>query len=428
MIKKIKWLVPLFLFASELNAQGTRQDIYSGFVLYDKRARLEKDLRENIIARTFSQEPDTNNEHRFESACLAISQFLIYNSEVENGFNKLFASYDWLQYDTKRAFLEAIYAVSPGSYSSQVENIISKESNPKLFSMGAVYLYRNDSSVNTINNIKIRMTEQFPGYDTLDLLIELERYLNVHGRLKKQKPPDIVSLFANQKTIGRKIIYSFQRWNRDYPGIAIVQKADGSFVKDGSGRLLIFQQLARSASDLPFFITNGSTPQGIYSLQGTAVANNNYIGPTPNLQMVMPFEDKWDRYFQQPLSPAQDSLLLYKQLLPPIWRNYIPMMESWYAGKIGRSEIIAHGSTIDPEYYKDKPFYPLTPTMGCLCAKELWNVTNGRLLISEQFNLVSAFTSTPGSKGFLFVINVDDQQKAVTREEIEALVKRFEKK
>ena len=210
--------------------------------------------------------------------------------------------------------------------------------------------------------------------------------------------------------------------------MAIVQKADGSFVKDGNGRLLIFQQLARSASDLPFFITNGSTPQGIYSLQGTAVANNNYIGPTPNLQMVMPFEDKWDKYFQQPLAPSQDSLLLYKQLFPPLWRNYMPMMESWYAGKIGRSEIIAHGSTIDPEYYKDKPFYPLTPTMGCLCAKELWNVTTGHLLISEQYNLVSAYGSTPGTKGFLFVINVDDQQKAVTWEEVEEWVKRFERK
>ena len=427
-MQRIFYFVFFSLLISEVKAQGTRQDIYSGFVLYDKRARLEKDLRENIIARTFAQEPDTNNEHRFESACLAISQFLIYNKEVETGFTKLFASYDWLQYDTKRAFLEAVYAVAHDSYISQVENIISKESNPKLFSMSAVYLYRNDSSVNTVNNIKIRMTEQFPGYDTLDLLIELERYLNVHDRLKKQKPPDIVSLFANQKTIGRKLIYSFQRWNRDYPGVAIVQKADGSFVKDGNGRLLIFQQLARSASDLPFFITNGSTPQGIYSLQGTAVANNNYIGPTPNLQMVMPFEDKWDKYFQQPLAPSQDSLLLYKQLFPPLWRNYMPMMESWYAGKIGRSEIIAHGSTIDPEYYKDKPFYPLTPTMGCLCAKELWNVTTGHLLISEQYNLVSAYGSTPGTKGFLFVINVDDQQKAVTREEVEEWVKRFERK
>ena len=66
--------------------------------------------------------------------------------------------------------------------------------------------------------------------------------------------------------------------------------------------------------------------------------------------------------------------------------------------------------------------------MGCLCAKELWNVTNGRLLVSDQFNLVSAFTSTAGSKGYLYVIDIDDQKKAVNRLEVEKLVKEFESK
>jgi hypothetical protein len=118
-----------------------------------------------------------------------------------------------------------------------------------------------------------------------------------------------------------------------------------------------------------------------------------------------------------------DSLNLYVQLLPPGWRQYAPMMEAWAAGRIGRTEIIAHGTTIDPEYFKDKPFYPLTPTMGCLCAKELWNPTSGHLLVSEQNNLVNAFLSTRGRQGFLVVINIDDQRKPVSRGEVEALVK-----
>ena len=101
------------------------------------------------------------------------------------------------------------------------------------------------------------------------------------------------------------------------------------------------------------------------------------------------------------------------------------MTEAWNAGKAGRTEIIAHGTTIDPDYYKGRPFYPLTPSQGCLTAKEIWNVTTGHLLVSEQLNLVSAFMSTPGTKGYLYVINLDDQQKPVTREELEALVRRF---
>jgi hypothetical protein len=279
-------------------------------------------------------------------------------------------------------------------------------------------------------------------------LRELQTYLTYHATNIQGKTPDIRQLFAHQQAIGQKVIYSFQRWHRDYPGLAIVQDADGHFVRDGQGRLQVFEQLARSGPDLPYFITNGSTPQGIYSIQGTEVSRTNFIGPTPNLQLLLPFEGSWDRYFLLPQAgqtltqpqhhrpptdtstrdslPSIDSLRLYEELLPAAWRDYAPMKEAWSAGQIGRTEIIAHGTTIDPEYFKDKPFYPLTPTMGCLCAKELWNPTTGHLLVSEQFNLVSAFLSTPGNKGYLFVINLDDQRKPVSRDELEELVKKWE--
>jgi hypothetical protein len=117
------------------------------------------------------------------------------------------------------------------------------------------------------------------------------------------------------------------------------------------------------------------------------------------------------------------------------------MMEAWSAGHIGRTAIIAHGTTIDPEYYRGRPFYPLTPTMGCLCAKELWNVTSGHLLVSEQNNLVNAFLSTPeigrtpksggrrrSDGGFLVVVDVDDRREAVSRAEVEGWVRAFESK
>jgi hypothetical protein len=45
------------------------------------------------------------------------------------------------------------------------------------------------------------------------------------------------------------------------------------------------------------------------------------------------------------------------------------------------------------------------------------------LLVSEQNNLVNAFLSTPGRKGYLIVMNVDDRRKAVSREEVEGYIK-----
>ncbi|MES1222212.1 MAG: hypothetical protein ABUT20_42345 [Bacteroidota bacterium] len=414
------------IFCETTIAQPKREDIYSEFVLYQKRIVLEKDLRERLIGKTFSMPLDSNTEYKFETACDAISQFLFADDAVKKGFSKLFARYDSLEYDTRKSLLEAVYAVFPKEYMQHMQGVEEKENDPLLFAMATAYLLRNDTSTDYSNYLKIRMDEKFPGYDTIPLLGELQQYLETHTKQVTGKTPDIISLFRYQKKSGQKIIYSFQRWNRNYPGLAIVQNADGSFVKDANGKLLVFEQLARSGSDLPYFIRNGSTPQGIYSITGTDVSHNNFIGPTPNIQLVMPFESKWEKYFRDQWNYSHDSLYLYHELLPENWRRYEPMMEAWNAGKIGRTEIIAHGTALDPEYFKDKPFYPLTPTEGCLCAKEIWNVTSGRLDISEQFNLISAFLSTPGNKGYLYVINLDNQQKAVAREEVEMPVKKFD--
>lgn len=414
--------------------QSGRSDIRTDFVLAQKRAQLEKDLRERVTGRAFSVLLDSNTEYKFELACHAVSQFLFATPVIAEGMDKLFAQYDFLQYDTRMALLEAVYAVYPAAYVQPVKTALEKEGNPKLFAICALYLYRNDTTVSNCNALKIAMVEKFPGYDSLVILRELEKYLDGYKTSRLRKPPGIRALFVFRRPGGQKTIYSFQRWNRNYPGLAIVQNADGSFVRGENGRLQVFEQLARSGSNLPYFITNGNTPQGIYSIQGLAVAHNNFIGPTPNIQLIMPNEGNWPAYFQltpvegadQP--PAGDTLNKYLGLMPASWRTYEPMMEAWYAGKAGRTEIIAHGSTLDPEFFSTQAFYPLTPTQGCLCAKELWNPTTGRLLLSEQFNLVTAFRSGQETKpgGYLFVINLDDRQKAVSREEVEALVREAE--
>ena len=424
------WLVQFAIalaFTWPVTGQTARENIYSSFALFSKRTQLQKELREQTIGATFAMPLDSDNEHKFESACLAISQFQFRGDDIKDGLGRMLNQYDELQYDTRRALLEAVYAVYPHQFQEEIEKVMGTETYPKLFAMCAAYRFRADPSVENSNAIKISMVEQFPHYDSLDLLLELEKYLNHSLQQKKNATPPLKDLVEYYRNSGRKVIYSFQRWNRDYPGMAIVQQANGQLMRHPDGRLMIFEQLARSASDLPYFITNGSTPQGIYSIRGTAVSGNNFIGPTPNLQLLMPYEGKWEQYFQLPTDAIWDTtknvLDLYHELLPASWRNYAPIHEVFYAGLIGRSEIIAHGTTIDPQYFIDKPYYPLTPTMGCLCAKEIWNVTNGKLLISEQFNLVSAFTATPGSKGLLVVINLDDQQKPVTRAELEQRLK-----
>jgi hypothetical protein len=420
---RLFFVLLLTIWVCACRGQTKREEIHTDFVLYNRRVALEKDLRERMIARHFGMALDSNSEDGYLSGCWAVEQFLFDGPEVRQGFDHLFAGYVALGYDTRRALLEAVYAVEPDRYRREEAAVLEGEQDAHLFALCAVYLYRADSSVGVADDLKIKLVERFPGYDTVAILHELVGWLGYHPPVR----PALGELFASRA--GIKTIYSFQRRDRDYPGLAIVQCADGRFVRDESGRLQVFEQLARSGPGLPYFLTNGNTPQGVYSIQGTDISQTNFIGPTPNLQLLLPGERDWGRYFHDTAAMAgADSLGRYLGLLPPGWRGYGPMMEAWEAGVVGRTAIIAHGTTIDPEYYHDKPFFPLTPTMGCLCAKELWNVTNGHLLVSEQNNLVNAFLSTPGRKGFLIVVDVDDKREAVSRAEVEGWVNRFEMK
>jgi hypothetical protein len=97
------------------------------------------------------------------------------------------------------------------------------------------------------------------------------------------------------------------------------------------------------------------------------------------------------------------------------FKNYSPLYNSYYAGLAGRTEIIAHGTTINPEYYRGQPYYPHTPSQGCLCTKEIWN---GKRLESNQQKLIMALLKAGGAKGYCVVIELDDKQSAVKMEEI----------
>ncbi len=413
----------LFLLISNdtLLAQVAKESIVSDVVLYEKRVQFNNYLQQQTIDANFNKPLDSTTENNYREACWAIAQFMFQSPIIEKGFTKLFNQYASLENSTKRSFLEAVYAAYPTDYITQIKKLVSIETVPKLMAMQCLYFYNNNTDTETVNWLTSQIKQGFSNYETIDVLQQTLLYINGYSKLKKLPLPSINDLIKNQKNLGVPIIYSFQKWNRDYVGLAIIQAADGSFVKDSVGKLITIQQLARSASNMPFFITNGSTPQGIFSIQGTDISNNKFIGPTPNIQLQMPFEND-STFYHNRYDSSTDKLENYLKLLPLSWQNYLPMQESFMAGKVGRSEIIAHGTTIDPDYFKGKPFYPLTPTLGCLCAKEIWNIFNGKLAESDQYNLYKNFLKTNETKGYLIVINIDDENTNVKPSQVEKLI------
>ncbi len=48
-----------------------------------------------------------------------------------------------------------------------------------------------------------------------------------------------------------------------------------------------------------------------------------------------------------------------------------------------------HGSTDEIKYFEEQPFYPLTPTRGCLSSKEIWSEKTGKSVDSDQLKLIT---------------------------------------
>lgn len=398
-----------------------KEKIYSPYTLKNEKAIARK---QRLVdqANSLNTLNLDSNESDIESALWAVSQFLVRTPQSDSGINRLVNNFGSLQPSIQRGLMEVLYGLYPTEFIPALKSIITKVENPKLFAQAASYLYRSNRQQGSW--LQQQLTSKFPNYNENDLLAELNKYLQ--GENEQALPP-IDSLFAYQQIHKFKVVYSFQRKNRNYPGLAVVQQSDGTFARDSIGTLKTFLQLARSASNLPYFLTNGSTPQGLYVVTGTAISKNVFIGPTPNLQMSMMHEvntPKFTHYFPIVFNAPPEKI--YRSYFPESWQNWHGLMEAYYAGKIGRSEIIAHGTTIDPEWFAGKSYYPISPTLGCLCGREIWDGATGKISYSDQLELVNTFIETPGTKGYMIVIDIDDQPLPVSQEEIFGLINKYE--
>jgi hypothetical protein len=203
------------------------------------------------------------------------------------------------------------------------------------------------------------------------------------------------------------IIISLQPHNRNKEGIALIKLPNNSFYKNAD-TIWWIPQLARSSNGLPWYISNGNTPQGVFAITGIATSTNSFIGRTPNLTLQMPNEGSVADFFHN--QTLQKGNYIGQQQMADSFlfmNSYEPLWQSYFAGAAGRTEIIAHGTTVDIGLFTQQPYYPNTPTMGCLSCTEWYNA-KGQCIKSNQLQLVNSFLNTGFTKGYLVVLNVDD--------------------
>ncbi|MEP7164197.1 MAG: hypothetical protein ABI741_05860 [Ferruginibacter sp.] len=412
-MKRLLFFSLIIIFSNK----GFSQDIILKDVLKASRDKLYRNLINNSINKNLSAPLNDSTEEKWEDAFAAM-EFLNYRSPWAN--NKIKTGIDSIEKRSvvfQRAILELLYVIYPAQYDKEINSLLEQTTDPKIFAMCAEYLLRNNTEEEQ-KRILVEKTFVRHANDPDNPFFNELLYQLIP--VEDKKGPSSLNDFLEKKYLpGNTLIISFQRLNRDYPGLVMVRDGNGNFIKEGDGNYFAVPQLARSVSNLPGYLTNGNTPEGIFRMDGFDHSKSSFIGPTTNIQLTMPFEfNAWHFFRDSTLSDSAWDLDRYKRLLPENFRNHFPLFQAYYAGKAGRTEIIAHGTTINPEFFKTMPCYPITPTQGCLCTKEIWSETTGRLLESDQQKLADAITIAGGPNGYAIVININDKQEPVSIDEI----------
>lgn len=418
---KLRSVILFFVFfnCNSVFAQGGTNP-YVKDVLKANRERLYQNLVKNTITKNLSLSLSDSTEENWTDAFGAMELIRYKSPWVNNRIRSAFDSIDKRSVPFQRSLLELCYSIYPGFFVAEINSLLNKTDDEKVFAMCAEYLVLSDPKAK--GNIsalakKILLKEG-------DHTILQQVLYRFDGTIQKTILPPLKEILTDTFFRGAKLVISFQRKNRNYPGMVVVRDSAGNFMKDSYGNYFAVPQLARSLSNLPGYLSNGNTPQGIFRMDGFAVSRSNFIGPTTNIQLTMPFETSIRHFMND--SAITDSVWTedwYKKLLPAGWKNYFPAYESYYAGKAGRTEIIAHGTTIDPAYYQGQPYYPITPTLGCLCTKEIWSEETGQRLESNQQKLVDVLQQAGGPDGYYFVLELNDEQRPVTLQDIETILK-----
>jgi hypothetical protein len=413
----VKALIVFFVFFS-MTAVAQVPDTLP--FLYKDRQQLERTLVKNVIEKNLSLPLADSTESRWNSAFFALQYLQKHTPWIEHRIRYAITEMHKCSPEFQRGLLELIYGMYPQTFHREVEALLEQTDHSKVFAMAAHYLLlqpRAGMRETLMERVTARM-RSLQGNPWLEQLL-------YHLRDEPVRIPDASSFLQRDYLPGQVLVISIQRKNRDYPGLAIVRNRAGEFIKDSTGKLFTVPQIARSLSGLPGYLTNGNTPEGLLRMDGYGISKAGAIGPTTNLQLTLPMEYDARHFYRDSIQvDSIGNIDLYRKLLPEAWRDYFPVYEAYYAGKAGRHEIIAHGTTVKPSYYRSKPYYPFTPTLGCLCTNESWDDATGQRLESDQLKLVHAVEKAGGPDGYLIVINLDDQHLPVQPEEILALLKR----
>ncbi len=418
------------LFFYAVNTITAQSPIYKNGTAAARQKQYQSTVNISILKNITVAIADST-EDAWQSAFWGI-QHLNYKSEMVKIHVKRFATeINRATISTQISFWAMCYEQFPQQFTPLALQAVDSTTHPKLFAIAAEYLLKYLNRSSALDTIQRRLQTLIAKSNVADTNVFFKSLAKSIRKKVGQEKVDIQQIknylkAASQQQYlpGQVLVFSLQYANRNKPGALFIKSADGSLLKNDSNKIIVIPQLARSSSNVPGYLCNGNTPQGYFRMNGFAQSRLDAIGPTENIQLAMPFEISTAEFWGNANSAGSPwSVAQYQTLMPAAGIYLQALCESYEAGRAGRFEIIAHGTTVNPEYYKKQPYYPFTPTAGCLCTKEFWSLKDGSRQSSDQQTLIEAVKKAGGPQGYFIVLEIPENISPITSDRIQQLIK-----
>lgn len=325
--------------------------------------------------------------------------------------------------DTEKAIVDMamkvgtqLYLSDPNFYGSIGQRFletIDQSTDPEWVAVSLSGLAKGGMVATELQRMGNQVKSRFPGWTTnVFLQTTLQE---IDDATTPQPLPPLRDLLTWTIAPQQLHLYVLCRPNRRILCQAILKDRSGEFVKQ-NGQLWSVPLLLESIHGLGWNFTRGQTPQGIYRIEGTVSQHNDEFfrayGQFPLVNLFVPFEPGARQFIPGRPGAFTGSLEDYQALLPPSWRSYRPIQQTYWAGRSGRSLFRIHGSGESPDFFsgKDKNYpnsYEWNPTIGCLSALELYS-DRGQLLKSDMPKILRTLQTAGGRNfsGYLIVVDM----------------------
>jgi hypothetical protein len=317
---------------------------------------------------------------------------------------------------------------------NRLQQILERSPDPEWAGMALSALVQGEMKPESARFWSQQLRSRFSDHSSPVLEIALR---DVEEQLSPSSFPPLADLLNWSINPQQAHLYVFCRPNRQILCRAVLKDRNGQFIRQNESQtapLWSVLLLSRSLHNLRWNFVRGHTPQGIYRIEGTMPrSQETYFrayGQFPLIKVFLPFESGVKAFVPSMPEQLPTTLPAYRPLLPPSWRDYFPMQQSYWAGKLGRSLIRLHGSGEAPTLFANSRRYPdsfgWNPSIGCIAAIESYDAS-GRLIQADMPNILKAVSTAAGGaiEGYLVVVEVPNHSgQVLSLSEIEEVLER----